>query len=111
MGKIALCFGIDVPTEGCCLTPCYMLLITFKKCLGKHYSRKSYSVLHTDRPSSAEYDTLKQLGARLHLMSGDIGSHLAMIALPLRPRARGRSPPATTIVIERPLGASFFLAE
>ena len=62
-------------------------------------------MLHTDRPSSEEYDILsaeeetpEQLGARLHLMSGDMGEHLVMIALPPGSRARGRSPPATTIV-------------
>ncbi len=56
---------------------------------GKHDSRAPYSVLHTDRPSSAEYDILsaeeetpEQLGARLHLMSDDMGDHLVMIALP-----------------------------
>ncbi len=35
-----------------------MLLITSRKCVGQPYSRTPYSVLHTDRPSSAEYDIL-----------------------------------------------------
>ncbi len=62
-------------------------------------------MLHTDRPSSAEYDILsaeeetpEQLGARLHLMSDDKGDHLVMIELLPGPRARDLSPPATTIV-------------
>jgi hypothetical protein len=56
---------------------------------GQHCSRTPYSVFHTDRPSSAEYDILsaeeempKQLGARLQLMSDDMGDHPVMIALP-----------------------------
>ncbi len=51
--------------------------------LGQHDSRTPYSVLHTDRPSSAEYVILsaeevtpEQLGARLHLMSDDMGNYL-----------------------------------
>ncbi len=62
-------------------------------------------VFHTDRPSSAEHDILsaekktpEQLGARLHFMSDDMGDHAVMIALLPGPRARGRSPPATTTV-------------
>ncbi len=46
-------------------------------------------MLHTDRPSSAEYDILiaeeerpEQLGARLHLMSDDMGDQPVVIALP-----------------------------
>ncbi len=49
---------------------------------GQHYSRAPYSVIHTGRASSAEYDILSaeedtpgQRGARLHLMSGDMGDH------------------------------------
>jgi hypothetical protein len=57
--------------------------------------------LHTDRPSSAEHNvlsaeeaTLAQLGARLRLMSDDMGDHPVMIALPsggahTRPRLTG----------------------
>ncbi len=107
MGEMTLRFGMNVSSEGCCLTPCAgcVLLITFRKCVWKPYSRTPYSVFHTDRPSSAEYDILsaeekmpKQLGARLHLMSDDMGDHHVMIVQPLGPRARGRSPPATAIV-------------
>ena len=38
-------------------------------------------------------------------MSDDMGDHSVMIPLPPGPRARGRSPLATTIVTERPLGS------
>jgi hypothetical protein len=83
-----------------------VLLNTFKKCAGQ-----PYSVLHTDRPISAEYDILsaeeetpEHLRARLHHMSGDVDDNFVMTALPPGPRARGRSPPATTIVNEGPLG-------
>ncbi len=68
-------------------------------------------MLHTDHPSSAKYDifsaeeeTPEQLRARLYLMPDDVGDHLVMIALPPGPRARGRSPSATTIANERSLG-------
>ncbi len=71
-------------------------------------------VSYLDCPSSAEYDILsaeeeteetpEQLGMRLHLMSDDMSDHPAVVALPLGPRARGRSPPATASVIDRPLG-------
>ena len=51
-------------------------------------------MLHTNRPSSAEYDILsaeeetpEQLGARLHLMSDDMGDHPVMIVLPPPVRA------------------------
>ncbi len=54
-------------------------------------------MLHTDHPS-AEEETPEQLGARLHLISDDMGEHLVMIPLPPGPRAHGRSPPATAIV-------------
>ncbi len=103
---MALRFGMGVSSEGCCLTTFAgrVLLITFRKIVGLPYSRTSYSVLHTNRPSSAEYDILsteeetpEQPGARIHLMSEDMGGHPAMIALPPGPRARGRSPPATAI--------------
>ncbi len=64
---------------------------------GQHCSRAPYSVLHTDRPSSAEYDLLSaeeetpdQLGARLHFMTGDMGEHPVMIALPAPRAARAR---------------------
>ncbi len=59
--------------------------------LGQHYSTAPYSVLRTDRPGSgsaeygilsAEEETPEHLGARLHLMSGDMGDNTAMIALP-----------------------------
>ncbi len=62
-----------------------MLLITLRQVraaddiqgmFGQHYSRAPYSVLHTDLPSSAEYDILsaeeempEQLRTRLNLMS------------------------------------------
>ena len=107
MGEMTLRFGMNVSSEGRCLIPCAgcVLLITFRKCVGQPYSRTPYSVLHTDRPSSTEYyilsaeeDTPEQLGARLHLMSDDMGDHPVMIALPSGPRARGSSPPATAIV-------------
>ncbi len=68
-------------------------------------------MLHTDRPSSAEYDILSaeeetpvQLWARLYLMSDGMSDHFVIIALPTAPRACGRSLQATTIVNERPLG-------
>jgi hypothetical protein len=86
-------FGMNASNEGCYLKPCArcVLLIAFRKCVGQPYSRIPYSVLHTDRPSSAVYDILsaeketpEQLGARLHFMSDDIGDHPARIALPLR---------------------------
>ena len=110
--EMTLRFGMNVPSNRCCLALCagYVLLITIRKCVGQPYSRAPYpySVLHTDRLSSAEYEILsaeeetpEQLGTRL--ISGDIGDHPAMIALPPGPRARGRSPPVTTIVYERPL--------
>jgi hypothetical protein len=81
-----------------------MLLITFRKFVVQHYIRYLYSVLHTDRPSSAEYDILsaeeempEKPGARLYLMSGNMENHPEMIALPPGPRARGSIPPATSI--------------
>ncbi len=54
-GEMTLRFGMDVSIEGCCLTPCpgCVLLVTFRKCVGQPYSRAPYSVLYTDRPSSA----------------------------------------------------------
>jgi hypothetical protein len=61
-------------------------------------------MLHTDRPSSAEYgktvlsaekETPEQFGARLHLMSNDMGDHHLMIALLPGPRTHGRSPLVT----------------
>jgi hypothetical protein len=65
-----------------------VLLITFRERVGQHYGRTPNSVLHADRPSSAEYDILsaeketpEQLGACLHLMSDDLGDHPVMIAL------------------------------
>ncbi len=79
------------PRAGC------VLLITFLEICGQHYRKTPYSVLHTDRPSSAENiflsaeeETPKGHSARLHLMSGDIGDNPAIIALPPGPRARGR---------------------
>jgi hypothetical protein len=107
MGETALRFGMGVSSEGCCLAPCAgcVLLITFRKCAGLLYRRAPYSVVHIGRPSSAEHNILsaeeetpEQLGARLYLMSGDMGDHPSMIALPPGPRARGRSPPVTAIV-------------
>ena len=95
---------MDVSSEGCCLTSCAgcVLLITFRKCVGQPYSRTPYSVPHIDRPSSAEYDILsaeeetpEQLGARLHLMSNDMGDHPVMIALP---PGRAHAAVATAIV-------------
>ncbi len=41
-------------------------------------------------------------------MSNDMGGHHVMNALPPGPRARGRSPPAATIVNARPLGFFFY---
>jgi hypothetical protein len=77
---------------------------------GQHYSKTPYSALHTDRPSSADRDILmaeeespEQLRARLHLMFDDMSDHHVMIALPPMLRARGPSPPATTIVNKKPL--------
>jgi hypothetical protein len=114
-GEMALRFGMNVSSKGCCLAPFagFVLLITFRKYVGQLYSRAPCSVLHTDYPSSVEHDILSaeeetpaQLGARLHLMSNDMCGLPLMIAMPLGPRARGRSPPATTIVNKRPLGFS-----
>ncbi len=77
----------------------------------QHYSRPPYSFLHTDRQFdilSAEEEMPEQLGARLHLMSDDMGDQRVMIALPPGPRAYGRSPLATTaeftIALGRKLG-------
>ncbi len=50
---------------------------------------------------SAEEEKLAQLGACFRLMSKDMGDHPLMIALPLEPRARGRSSPAMPIVNDR----------
>jgi hypothetical protein len=65
-------------------------------------------LLHTDRPSSAEFDSLsaekdmlEQFEAGIYLMSGDMGDFPVTIELPLGPRARGRSTPATPIANER----------
>ena len=75
-GEMALRFGMNVSSEGRCLTPCAgcVLLITFKKCAGQPYIRTPYSVLHTDRPRISEYDILsaeeetpEKLGARLFI--------------------------------------------
>jgi hypothetical protein len=46
-GKMTSRFGMDVPNEGFCLTPCAgsVLLITFRKCVGQPYSRTP-----SDRP-------------------------------------------------------------
>jgi hypothetical protein len=53
--------------------------VTFRKYVGQHYSKAPYLVLLTDRPSSAEHDSLsaeeetpEQLEARLHYLSGDM---------------------------------------
>ncbi len=77
-GEMALRFGMNLPSEGCCLAPCagcVLLITTLRKCFG------STTAAHLTRcfiPSSAEYDILsaeeetpEQLGARLHLVSGD----------------------------------------
>ncbi len=114
--NIVLHFGMNVPSEGELLAHCAgcVLLITFSKCAWRHYSRTPYFVL--DRPSSAGYGILRaeeevpeQLGARLHLVSDDMGDHPAMIALPPGPRALGRGPPAAPIVNDRSVVVLWFL--
>ncbi len=74
-----------------CLTPYAGCVppIMFRKHGGQLFSRTPYSLFQTDRPSSAKYsilsaeeETLVQLGARLYLMSDDMGDHPLMIALP-----------------------------
>jgi hypothetical protein len=61
----------------------------FRKHGGQLFSRTPYSVFHTDRPSnakhsilSAEEEELAQLRALLCLISGDMGDHPLMTALP-----------------------------
>ncbi len=103
---MALRFGMNVSSEGCCLIPCAgcVLLITFKKLLGsttaEHLTRcfiPTVRVAQNMISQAPKEETLERLGARLHLMSDDMGDHPMMIALRPGPRARGRSPPATTI--------------
>jgi hypothetical protein len=54
MGELAFRYGVNVPCEGRCLEHCAecVLLKIFKKILGS-LSRAPYSVLNSDRPSSA----------------------------------------------------------
>ena len=63
-----------------------VLLVTFKKFVAQPYSGTPYSVLHTDCPSSVEYDILSR--ARLLFMLDDMGDHNVIFALPPGPRAR-----------------------
>ncbi len=60
-----------------------------RKHVGQLFSRTPYSVFHTDRSSGAKYNILSaeeeklaQLGARIRLISDDVGGHPVMIALP-----------------------------
>lgn len=85
-------FITNVSSERSCFAPCAgcVLPVTYRRCDGQpNRSSKPYSVLRNNRPSSAGWDILSvdednlaRLGDYLHLMSGDMGDHSIMIALP-----------------------------
>ena len=99
MGKL-LHFGMNVSSEGELLNNLRrgcVLLITFIKCveqvgsLAEHLTRCLYrsSEKRGNDILSADEETLEQLGARLRLMSDDIGDNPVTIALLPGSRARG----------------------